>query len=76
MKIDFPDAPGIRELLDQFGDDAVKLESELRQIGSTNISSRLVAIAQALWLAHAKGEAEAIIRDELERRGEAPDRRG
>ena len=67
MKLE--DAPGIRELLDQFGDDAAKLDADLRRIGDHAISSRLIAIASALWLAHAKGEAEAIIRDEMRRKG-------
>lgn len=68
MKIDVPDSPGMKELLDQFGEDAVKLEMSLRKIGESNISSRILAIASELWMAHSKGEAAAIIRDELRRR--------
>lgn len=76
MKIDVPDSPGIRELLDQFGDDAVKLELALRQIDETNISSRILVIASELWMAHSKGEAAAIIRDELRRREQEAERGG
>lgn len=76
MKIDFPDSPGIRELIEQFGDDAVKLELALRKIGETDISRRIVTIASELWMAHSKGEAAAIIRDELRKREREDDHGG
>lgn len=65
MKVDFPDSPGIRELLEQFGDDAIVLERVLGAIGKEHVSERIVAIAQALSLAHAKGEVKARV-DELD----------
>lgn len=61
MKIDASDSPGIREQLDQFGEAAAKLETELRRIGDHRISDRLVAIAHALWMAHGEGQVQGIV---------------
>jgi hypothetical protein len=60
MKIDDKDHPGVREVLDTFGDEAVKLHEKLRNIPEGNISERLVAIAYALWSADLKATQNAL----------------
>lgn len=61
MKIDVPDSPGIKEVLDQFGEAAAKLEAALLEVGDHRISDRLVAIAAALWTAHTQGQVQGIV---------------
>lgn len=75
MKIDFPDSPSIRELLEQFGPDAEALAYVLNGIPPERVSERIVAIAQALSLAHAKGEVKALV-DELDKNDPRLNRRG
>ena len=75
MKIDFPDSPSIRELLAQFGPDAEALAYVLNGIPPERVSERIVAIAQALSLAHAKGEMQSLV-DELDKNDPRLNRRG
>lgn len=51
------DLDGVRELLDQFGEDAVKLEANLNRLGAHRTSDRIVSIAVALKMAYLQGQA-------------------
>jgi hypothetical protein len=59
---EFPGHDGVRELLEEFGAEAAKLELELLKVGTERSGDRLVTIALALRMAHDRGVVGAIRR--------------